>query len=177
MEYLYVKALHIIFVVAWFAALFYLPRLFIYHTEAFAKDEPIRSALIEQFVIMEKRLINIIMWPAAIITLVLGIRLTMIIHTFGQEWFSYKLVFLVFLYLYHCWMVHIYKRLLNGQPVYTSNQLRMINEIATILLFAIVFVVILKNFASAVYGTLGLLFLAILLMMGIKLYKKYRKSS
>ena len=75
MSYLYLKALHIIFVVTWFAGLFYIVRLFIYHTEALAKNEPERSILSDQLAIMTKKLWYIIAWPSAVITLIMGVSL------------------------------------------------------------------------------------------------------
>ena len=177
--FIYAKALHIIFVVAWFAALFYFPRLLIYHREALDKDASERDILISQFQIMEKRLLNIIMWPAAIITLCLGVTL-LYNHVLGygsiQSWMMWKLGFLVFLYGYHHSLHSIYKKFKKGNYKYTSNQLRFINEVATILLFAIVFLVVLKNALNALYGVVGLFALVAILTVAIKLYKNSREK-
>src|SRR5262245_23677536 len=98
--YLYLKALHIIFVVTWFAGLFYMPRLFIYNTEAGQKAGEARTALREQFSIMMKRLWYGITWPSAILTLILGISLWNILNI-TPGWLAIKLGFVVALYLYH----------------------------------------------------------------------------
>jgi len=175
--YPYVKALHIIFVVAWFAGLFYFPRLLIYHVEAVQKKELGKQVLIDQLKIMQQRLLSIIMWPAAIITLILGVTMLYFhVQMNGsiQSWMGMKLGFLVLLYGYHFWLHIMYKEFKKDVLKYTSMQLRLINEIATILLFAIVFLVSLRNSLNALYGVLGLLGLVICLMIGIKLYKKIR---
>ena len=181
------KSLHIIFVVAWFAGLFYIPRLFIYHTEALAKPEPDRSILSDQFKVMSQRLWYIITWPACIITMFLGFSLVFPIVT-GlpvQQWIHYpiqtwlwiKLGLVAGLFAYQLWMHRIYKQLQQNQARYSSNQLRMINEIATLLLFAIVFMVVLKSALNMAYAMAGLLSLAIALMVGIKLYKRARQRA
>ena len=102
MDFLYVKALHIIFVVTWFAGLFYIPRLFIYQTEAEDKLEPAKSILQTQYKLMSKRLWYIITWPSAILASIFGIWM-LIQNPFylSQPWMLVKIAFVFALYFYH----------------------------------------------------------------------------
>ena len=173
--FLYLKSLHIIFVVSWFAALFYLPRLFIYQVEAMDKDEPDRSILSTQLKLMAKRLWYIIGWPAGIITLIFGGSLLWYYVPNVPAWLIWKVLFVLGLYGYHLFLHRIFKDLQADIVKYSSMQLRFINEIATILLFAIVFLVVLKDMLNTVYAVLGLLGLIIALTVAIKKYQQSRK--
>lgn len=178
MLYLYLKSLHIIFVVTWFAGLFYIVRLFIYQTEAFVKPEPDKTILGEQLALMAKRLWTIITWPSAIITLVIGSSLLVVQPSWLNVPFMHiKLGFVVLLFIYHLACHRIYLQLQNGISKYTSQQLRIFNEVATIILFAVVFLIVLKSQFDWVWGILSLFGLAIILMLGIKLYKTTRKNA
>jgi putative membrane protein len=176
MSFLYLKTLHIIFIVTWFAGLFYIVRLFIYHTEANEKKDPEKSILINQFKIMEKRLWYGITWPSAILTFILGPSL---LHQFiplqNHPWLMAKLFFVVLLLIYHLCCGIIFKQLQAGMVKYSSTQLRIWNEVATIILFAVVFLVELKSILSMTHGLIGLFLFAILLMLGIRIYKKVRQ--
>lgn len=175
--FLYIKALHIIFVITWFAGLFYIPRLFIYTVEANEKPEPNRSILLEQNLLMQQRLWYIITWPSAIITLLLGA--TIIIQNpffLKQGWLHIKLTFVLLLYIYHLFCHKIYIQQQNMKFKYSSKQLRIWNELATILLFIIVFLVVVKSQLSVLYALLGVFILSIILMLGIKLYATIRKK-
>lgn len=176
MTYLYLKSLHIIFVVTWFAGLFYMVRLFIYTTEAHSKGEPDRSILLDQLLLMQKRLWTIISWPSAIITLIVGTWLAIESGFWTQVWFHLKLLFVIGLFLYHLLCHKLYKQMKHGVFKYTSTQLRIWNEVATLFLFAIVFIVVLKSALSWIWGVGGLILIGILLMLGIKLYKKIRND-
>lgn len=175
-DYSYIKALHIIFVVNWFAGLFYMPRLFIYATEANAKPEPEKSILISQFKIMQRKLWYIITWPACIITMILGITLLIKSGFLSQGWMHIKLTFVFLLICYHFSLHYIFKQQQENKFSFTSTQLRIWNEVATIFLFAIVFLVVVKTNLSFLTGLIGLAVLVILLMLGIKLYKLLRKD-
>lgn len=182
MWYLYLKALHIIFVVTWFAGLFYMPRLFIYNTEANEKPELVRNALQEQFMIMMKRLWFGIAWPSAILTLIFGLTV-MVLSGYHKlllqsegSWLLVKLIFVLFLYIYFLMEHRIFLQQTNGVFRYTSQQLRIWNEIATIFLVAIVMLVVVKQNMSAVWGVVGLVLFIIVLMSAIKIYKLLRKS-
>lgn len=171
--YLYVQAVHIVFVVSWFAGLFYMPRLLIYHTEASLKPEPAASILKNQFGIMEKKLWQIITAPAMILTLVTGTAMVVINPSLLQQsWLHAKLTFVLILVIYHFLTRKIYLQIQGGNFKRSSNYLRIWNEGATILLVAIVFLVVVKNSLSWIYGVVGLVLLGILLGLGIRLYKR-----
>ncbi len=177
MVYLYLKALHIIFVITWFAGLFYIVRLFIYHAEALEKDEPDKSILADQLAMMSKKLWYIITWPSALLTLVFGTSLLITEPAWLKMPFMHiKLTFVALLYVYHLMCHKLFLNLQSGVSKYSSTQLRVFNEMATIILFAVVFLIVLKNQLSWIWGTIGLISFAIILMMAIKLYKKFRKK-
>ncbi len=176
----YVKALHIIFVVTWFAGLFYMPRLFIYNTEAQQLGDIERSVLQKQFTIMLKRLWFGITWPSAIITLVMGIWVLIssgyvrIVFYPEGRWLLIKLLFVLLLYAYHLSLNMIFRQQMRVEFRYSSNQLRIWNEVATIFLFAIVMLVVVKQAMSAVWGLVALLLLIVVLMLAIRIYRKFR---
>ena len=177
MGFEYIKALHIIFVVTWFAGLFYIVRLFIYQTEALEKPEAERKILKPQLDLMANRLWYIITWPSAVLTLIFGIWVLTYRWGYMQLGFMHaKLAFVLLLYIYHGFSHVLYKELQRGKARWTSTQLRLWNEVATLLLFAIVFLIVLKSTLSMVWGIVGLVGLGVLLMLGIKIYKKYRKD-
>ncbi len=182
---LYLKALHIIFVVTWFAGLFYVVRLFIYHAEAHDKPEPERSILSAQLGLMSKRLWYGITWPSAILTLVLG-PTVWLLYSGGtiegallvlrtQNWLEIKLLLVLGLYGYHVSLHHIFKQQRAGVFNYSSQKLRLWNEVATLFLVAIVMLVVVKQGMSPVWGLLGMLLLMVVLMTAIKVYKLVRK--
>jgi putative membrane protein len=172
MSFLYVKALHIIFVVTWFAGLFYIVRLFIYFAEAEQKTEPERSILQNQFLHMQKLLWYGITWPSAIITAIMGgLLLTMYPLT---QWLIIKLCFVGGLYLYHFSCQYIFNLQRQGIHKYSSTQLRIWNEVATLFLVSIVFLVVLKDVLGLFWGVLGLISFAAVLMIAIQVYKKSR---
>lgn len=175
MAYFYIKSIHIIFVVSWMAGLFYLVRLFIYHTEAQDKPETERKILSAQFEIMERKLMNIITTPAMILTLLAGVGMVWINpYLLQQNWLMVKLCFVLGLVIYHFICQGKMQQMRRGIYTWTSTQLRVWNEVATILLFAIVFLAVLKDAISWVYGLIGLVAFAVIIMMAVKLYKRYR---
>jgi putative membrane protein len=179
MEYYnYIKALHLIFIVTWFAGLFYIPRLFIYHIEATEKPSPDKEILSNQLKLMTKRLWNIITWPSAIISTIFAIWLLILQPIWLQEpWMLVKLVFVVLLFLYHLKSHQIYKQLQRDEVKYTSRFMRIWNEGATLILFAVVFLVILKSAFNWIFGVIGIIILGILLMLGIRLYRRIQKKN
>ncbi|WP_162342972.1 CopD family protein [Cyclobacterium salsum] len=178
MAFEYLKALHIIFVVTWFAGLFYVVRLFIYQTEALQRPEAERSVLKPQLDLMTRRLWTIIAWPSAVLTLMLGIAVLLYRPGYLQLPFMHaKLGFVVLLYAYHLGCHRIYLSLQKDRVVWSSTRLRLWNELATLLLFAIVFLIVLKNLLNMVWGMVGLLVLGVLLMLATKWYKKVRERN
>ncbi len=173
--YFYVKAIHIIFVVTWFAGLFYIVRLFIYNREAFDKPEPERSILQQQFSIMMNRLWFIITWPSCILTIIFGTWMAVLLGSF-PTWLIVKIGFVVGLLMYHISLHFIYRQQVAGKFNYTSQQLRIWNEASTLFLVAIVILVEVKNTLSFIWGFLGLIGFALLLLVAIKVYRYSRKG-
>lgn len=176
MFYLYIKALHVISVVCWFAGLFYIGRLFVYNAEANQKSEPEKSILKNQFRIMQRRLWYGITWPAMIFTLCFGTELMILIRAYTQPWFHAKLAFVILLLIYHGLCGTLRKRLDNDTCTLTSMQLRAFNEVPIFLLVAIVGIVYLKSFLNVMVGMGILTLLGVLLALGITLYKQVRNT-
>lgn len=175
MLFLYIKALHIIFVITWFAGLFYMVRLFIYNREACDRPEAERKVLHEQLNLMIRRLWLIITWPSCILTLLFGIWLFTFYDSI-PSWLWVKLGFVVALLLYHFSLHIIYKQQINNVFKYSGQQLRIWNEVATLFLFAIVILAVVKDSVNFLWGMLGLLGLAVIMFIAIKAYRQYRKN-
>lgn len=175
MDFLYIKALHIIFVVTWFAGLFYIIRLFIYHVEAETKLEPAKEILQTQYKLMSKRLWYIITWPSAILASIFAFwMLYESPYYLTEPWMHVKLAFVLALYFYHYSCQRIYTQLQNDVIKYSAFKLRLWNEVATIILFAVVFLVTLKSAINWIWGVVGIFLFGVLLMLFIRLYKKIR---
>ncbi len=172
--YLYVKALHVVAVVSWFAGLLYIVRLFIYHVEAAERPEAERQILTAQFTLMERRLWYGITWPAMVATAGFGIYLMIRIQAWEAPWFQLKLGFIALIIAYHFFCGKIRKDLSHGTCKLTSMQLRIWNELATLLLFAIVFSVILKSPEATGKGLLVVLLFALGLVGILTLNRRKR---
>ncbi len=178
MDFLHIKALHIIFVVTWFAGLFYIVRLFIYHSESEEKEEPEKSILQNQYKLMEKRLWLIITWPSAIITSIFAFTMLYLNpYYLKMPWMHVKLAFVLALYVYHGVCHKIYKELQSDTIKYSSTKLRVLNEISTVILIAVVFLVVVKSAINWIYGVVGIIGISVLLMIAVKWYKKRRTKS
>ena len=179
MEYYnYIKSLHLIFVITWFAGLFYIPRLFVYQIEAFHKPSPDKEILGNQLKLMAKRLWNIITWPSAILATVFAIWLMVLMPSWLQQpWMHVKLGFVVLLIIYHLKTHLFYKQLQRDDVRKTSNFMRLWNEGATFILFAVVFLVILKSAFNWIFGVIGIFVLGLLIMLGFKIYKNIRSKN
>lgn len=179
MEYYnYIKSLHLIFVITWFAGLFYIPRLFVYHIEASHKPSPEKEILENQLKLMAKRLWTIITWPSAILAVFFGIWLLILSPIWLQQgWMHVKLAFVGLLIIYHLKTHHYFKQQQRDEVKKTSNFMRLWNEGATFILFAVVFLVILKNAINWIFGVIGIFVLGILLMLGFKIYKNIRERN
>jgi putative membrane protein len=173
--YNYVKALHIIFLVTWFSGMFYIVRLFVYNTEAGEKPGEEKNILRKQFTIMIKRLWLGITWPSAILTLILGPWLWIQLNSF-PTWLLIKICFVAGLYIYHFTLHAIYRQQMKGVFKFSSQQLRIWNEVATILLVAIVILAVVKENMSFLWALIGLVLFVVLLMSAIKIYKMLRKK-
>ena len=177
MDFLYVKALHIIFVVTWFAGLFYIVRLFIYHTEAETKLEPAKEILQTQYKLMSKRLWYIITWPSAILASLFAFwMLYKNPYYLSEPWMLVKLAFVLGLYFYHGYCHYIFNKLQKDIVKYSALKLRILNEVSTIILFAVVFLVTIKSAINWIWGVIGIILFGVLMMLGIKLYKRIREK-
>ena len=179
MEYYnYIKSLHLIFIITWFAGLFYQPRLFIYHIEASKKESPEKEILEKQLKLMARRLWYIITWPSAILATTFAVWLLILMPSWlSQSWMLIKLGFVLLLILYHFKTHQIFLQLQKDVINYSSVFMRLWNEGATLFLFAIVFLAILKSSIHWVFAFGGIIGLIVFLALGIKLYKKYRSKN
>jgi len=142
--YLLFKSIHLIAVISWMAGLLYLPRIFVYHSEAVKNNKS--EDLMETFKVMERRLFVYIMNPAMIVSWIFGVLL---IHTigmdnFGSTWLQLKLVFVIILTIYHFFLFQCLRKFAENRNTYSSKFYRIINEIPTVLLIIIVLVVVFK---------------------------------
>ncbi len=171
--YLYIKAVHIISVVSWFAGLFYLPRLLVYHTEAQLQPEEVREALNTHLVRWQKLLFNAIMVPAMWLTLISGAAMLYLVPDWlNQGWMHLKLGFVLVLLHYHFYTRKLLLEVRKGVFRWTSIRLRLWNELATILLVAIVFLVILKSSVDWIWGVLGVILFAVVIMLAVRLVNR-----
>ena len=167
--YVYLKAFHIVFVVTWFAGLFYLPRLFIYATEAGEKPAQERDVLRAQFAVMMRRLLGGSLlfhggWSRAL-------------FTSAGLWITLKLGFVLLLYAYHFFLHRLFGEQQRGEYRLSSMRLRMWNEAATVLLVAIVMLAVVKQAMGVVHGLSVLLVLVLAILIGIRLHRKARGAS
>lgn len=178
MDFLYLKALHIIFVVTWFSGLFYIVRLFVYFSETEKTPTEQKGILQKQYQLMQRRLWYGITWPSMILTLVFGIWMITkdASYFLSEPWMRLKLSFVFGLILYHLYCHKIFNDHQKGIIRIGSTKLRIWNEVATLFLVAIVFIVVLKNTLSWVYGLIGIILFALLLMLAIRVYKKIREK-
>ena len=178
MPLLTLKALHIIFIVTWFAGLFYIVRLFIYQCEAQTTPPQERDILTKQFKLMSRRLWNGITWPSAILTAITGPWLLLQIPGYlDQPWMHLKLSLVVLLYAYHLYCHKIFNEQQRDEYKLDSTQLRIWNEVATLFLFAIVFLVVCKSMINwTIYG-LCIGALSATLLIAIIAYKRKRNKA
>ena len=170
------KALHIIFVVSWFAGLFYIVRLLIYHTEAQSKEDVKKQVLSDQFSIMEKKLWWFITTPAMILTVLFGFWMIAldVQYYLNEVWMQIKLGFVFLLLLYHFYTQRIMFQIQKGEFVHSSKRLRLWNELATFFLVSIVFLVVLKSNINWIYGTIGFFAFGTLLYLAVKIVQNIR---
>lgn len=175
--YLYLKALHIIFIVCWFAGLFYIVRLFVYYAEAQVKPEIEKEILSKQYQLMTNRLWFIITYPAAVFATFFGAWMLIENPSLLQmPWMHVKLLFVALLWAYHFKCHQFVKQIENRTLEKTGSFFRIWNEGATIILFSVVFLVILKNAFNWIFGVVGIIVFSMLLMMGYKFYKRIREN-
>ena len=142
--YLLFKSIHLIAVISWMAGLLYLPRIFVYHSEAIANNKS--EDLMSTFKIMERRLFIYIMNPAMIASWIFGVLL---IHTIGINnldslWLQLKLLFVILLTIYHFFLFNCVRKFTGNSNSYSPRFYRIINEIPTVLLIGIIFIIVFK---------------------------------
>ena len=174
--YLWFKTLHIVGVVVWFAGLFYLVRLFIYHVEAEQESSPVREAFKSQYAVMERRLANIITTPGLILTVTMAAGLLITQPSWlHQGWMHAKLGFVGLLVAYHVFCYRLMGQLQAGVCQWSGRQLRALNELPTLLLVLVVMLVVFKNqfpTGAATWLTVGL----VVFMAGtIQFYARWRR--
>ena len=142
--YLFFKSIHLIAVISWMAGLLYLPRIFVYHSEAIANNKP--EDLMSTFKVMERRLFIYIMNPAMIVSWLFGFLLiyTIGMDNFGFLWLQLKLIFVIILTIYHFFLFQCLRKFAENNNSYSSKFYRIINEIPTAILIAIVFIIVFK---------------------------------
>jgi len=176
MNYLWFKAFHIIGVVVWFAGLFYLVRLFVYHVEAEEQPEPARTILKDQYALMEKRLYSLITTPGMVLTVAMAIALVAIApDLLKQTWLHVKLTFVLLTVGYHFYCRRIMNQLAAGTCQWSGQQMRGLNEVPTVFLVLIVLLAVFKNqlpTSATAWGTLGLI---VAMAAIIQLYARKRR--
>ncbi|PSN18356.1 protoporphyrinogen oxidase HemJ [filamentous cyanobacterium CCP5] len=176
MAYYWFKAFHIVGVVVWFAGLFYLVRLFIYHVEAEAEPEPARTILKNQYELMEKRLYRIITTPGMVVTVAMAIGLLWLMPEYlHQGWMHAKLGVVALLLGYHHYCARLMKKLHKGECQWSSGQLRALNEAPTLLLVVAVMLVIFKNNLPTSATTWLIAGLVVVMAATIQLYARKRR--
>lgn len=175
-SYLWFKTFHIIGVVVWFAGLFYLVRLFIYHVEAAEQEQPIRAAFEQQYGLMERRLANIITTPGMAVAVSCAVGLLVVNPSWlEQSWMHAKLLFVAFLLGYHWLCYRLMGQLQRGECNWSGRQLRALNELPTLLLVIVVLLVVFKQqfpTGAATWLTVGLV---VFMAASIQFYARWRR--
>jgi putative membrane protein len=176
MAYYWFKAFHLIGVVVWFAGLFYLVRLFVYHAEAAQQPEPAQGILKAQYALMEKRLYGIITTPGMVVTVAMALGL---LYTepeiLKSPWLHFKLTAVALLLGYHFYCGRLMKRLERGECQWTGQQFRALNEAPTLLLVVIVLLAVFKNNFPLDAVTWLIVALVVAMALSIQLYAKKRR--
>jgi putative membrane protein len=174
--YLWFKTLHIVGVVVWFAGLFYLVRLFIYHVEAEALEEPVRSAFRQQYAVMERRLANIITTPGMVVAVAMAVGLLLVQPIWlKQGWMHAKLAFVAALLAYHAFCYRLMGQVQRGECRWSGRQLRALNELPTLLLVLVVMLVVFKNQFPTGAATWFLVALVVAMAGSIQFYARWRR--
>jgi protoporphyrinogen IX oxidase len=176
MAYLWFKSFHIVGLVAWFAGLFYLPRLFVYHIEANEQPENVRDILKKQYAIMEQRLMKIIMNPAMVLTLAMAAGMLYKSPALLKEpWLHVKMGLVLVIVGYHFYCQLIMKKLEAGETPLSAQQFRWFNEFPTFFLVVIVMLAIFKNDIPRDATGYVVVAMAIAFAISIQLYARKRR--
>lgn len=176
MNYLWFKAFHLVGVVVWFAGLFYMVRLFVYHVEANEQPEPDRTILQKQYQIMEKRLYSIITTPGMVVTVVMAIAMLITAPELLKEtWLHAKLTLVALLIGYHHYCARLMKQMAAGKFTWGSQQLRWLNEVPTIFLVVIVLLAVFKNQLPTDITAWAVVGMIVAFAASIQLYARKRR--
>ncbi len=174
--YLWFKTLHIVGVVVWFAGLFYLVRLFIYHVEAAELEPPLRQAFEAQYALMERRLANIITTPGMVVAVAMAVGLLLVEPAWlKQTWMHAKLAVVVGLLAYHHFCYRLMGQLQRAECQWSGRQLRALNELPTLLLVLVVMLVVFKNQFPTGAATWFLVALVVFMAASIQFYARWRR--
>jgi protoporphyrinogen IX oxidase len=176
MTYLWFKAFHLVGVVAWFAGMFYLPRLFVYHAEANEQPEAVRMILQQQYQVMEKRLYRIIMTPAMVLTVAMAIAMIIVAPSLLKEtWLHVKLGLVLVLIGYHYICARLMKEMAAGQFRFTGQQFRWFNEFPTVLFVIVVLLAVFKNSFPTSAASWSVVGMIVAMAAVIQLYARKRR--
>ncbi|NJL40615.1 MAG: protoporphyrinogen oxidase HemJ [Leptolyngbyaceae cyanobacterium SM1_4_3] len=176
MNYLWFKAFHVVGVVVWFAGLFYLVRLFVYHIEANEQPEPARSILQQQYQIMEKRLYKLITTPGMVLTVVMAIAMLVTSPELLRDtWLQVKMSLVAVLIGYHHYCARLMKQMAADKFPIGSQQMRWFNEVPTVFLVVIVLLAVFKNNLPTDVTAWGVLALVVAMAAIIQLYARKRR--
>ncbi len=176
MTYLWFKAFHLVGVVAWFAGMFYLPRLFVYHAEANEQPEAVRIVLQQQYQIMEKRLYRIIMTPAMVLTVAMAIGMVIVAPDLLKEtWLHVKFGLVLLLLGYHHFCARLMKEMAAGQFRFTGQQFRWFNELPTVLFVIVVLLAVFKNNFPTSAASWSVVGMVVAMAAIIQLYARKRR--
>ena len=174
--YLWFKTLHIVGVVVWFAGLFYLVRLFIYHREAEELSAELREPFQAQYALMERRLANIITTPGMVVAVTMAIGLLIVNPAWLQQgWMHAKLGFVAGLLAYHLFCYRLMGQLQNGSCRWSAKQLRALNELPTLLLVIVVMLVVFKAQFPTGAATWLIVGLVVFMAASIQFYARWRR--
>jgi len=176
MAYYWFKAFHIVGIVCWFAGMFYLPRLFVYHAEAYEQPEPARTILKNQYQIMEKRLYRIIMTPAMVLTIAMAIGLLTVEPVVLKEtWLHVKMTCVALLLVYHFYCQRIMKKLAADECKMSGQQFRWFNEFPTVFFVIVVMLAVFKNNLPTDATTWLIAAMVLGMAIAIQLYARKRR--
>ena len=174
--YLWFKTLHIVGVVVWFAGLFYLVRLFIYHVEAAELEPTVKKAFEEQYTLMERRLANIITTPGMILAVSMAVGLLITQPSWlNQAWMQAKLALVAALIAYHIFCYRLMGQLNRGECRWSGRQLRALNELPTLFLVLVVMLVVFKNQFPTGAATWLIVGLVLFMAASIQFYARWRR--
>lgn len=175
--YIYFKAFHIVGFVSWFAGLFYLVRIFVYHAEADTKPDGIREAFKKEFSLMQRRVFKIICTPGMVITWFCGLMMLYLNPgILQQNWIIIKLVLLALLVVYHFYCRSVIKLQEAGIAKKSSTFYRLLNELPSLFLVTIVLLAVVRDQINFGNLALGIFAFGFILYIFVKLYKKLREK-